>query len=39
LSAEWKRGSRVYLSSLIREAYGKNGVVVAYVYGNMGYSF
>jgi hypothetical protein len=27
----------VYLSSLIREAYSKNGVVVAYVYGNMGY--
>ncbi|MCC5990525.1 MAG: hypothetical protein LM558_03345 [Thermosphaera sp.] len=27
----------MYLSSLIREAYRKNGVVVAYVYGPMGY--
>jgi hypothetical protein len=27
----------MYLSSLIKEAYRKNGVVVAYVYGPMGY--
>jgi hypothetical protein len=27
----------MYLSSLIKEAYGNNGVVIAYVYGPMGY--
>jgi len=27
----------MYLSSLIKEAYDLNGVVIAYVYGNMGY--
>jgi hypothetical protein len=27
----------MYLSSLIREAYESNGVVIAYVYGHMGY--